>query len=123
MNPYKEIGEEKLHQMIDIFYNYVKNDDRMNHLFPGDWAETARKQKQFQTQFLGGPNLYIEEHGHPMMKVRHMPFVITEIERDAWLENISKAIDDVGLDANMKGYLMERYTMVAHHMQNSTVNE
>ncbi|AQL56571.1 globin [Abyssicoccus albus] len=123
MNPYKEIGEEKLHQMIDIFYNYVKNDDRMNHLFPGDWAETARKQKQFQTQFLGGPNLYIEEHGHPMMKARHMPFVITEIERDAWLENISKAIDDVGLDANMKGYLMERYTMVAHHMQNSTVNE
>lgn len=123
MNPYKEIGEEKLHQMIDIFYNYVKNDDRMNHLFPGDWAETARKQKQFQTQFLGGPNLYIEEHGHPMMKARHMPFAITEIERDAWLENISKAIDDVGLDANMKGYLMERYTMVAHHMQNSTVNE
>ena len=109
--------------MIDIFYNYVKNDDRMNHLFPGDWAETARKQKQFQTQFLGGPNLYIEEHGHPMMKARHMPFAITEIERDAWLENISKAIDDVGLDANMKGYLMERYTMVAHHMQNSTVNE
>ena len=33
-----------------------------------DFAETSRKQKQFLTQFLGGPNLYTEEHGHPMLK-------------------------------------------------------
>ncbi|KKK34027.1 globin [Salinicoccus sediminis] len=118
--PFKEIGEEKLYRMIDIFYSYVAEDDRMNFLFPDDLSETAYKQKLFQTQFLGGPNLYNQEYGHPMMKMRHMPFRITPHAKEAWLENMEKAMDDVGLDEAMREYLMARYTMTANHMVNST---
>lgn len=118
--PFKEIGEEKLYRMIDIFYSYVAEDDRMNFLFPDDLSETAYKQKLFQTQFLGGPNLYNQEYGHPMMKMRHMPFRITPHAKEAWLENMGKAMDDVGLDEAMREYLMARYTMTANHMVNST---
>lgn len=57
-----------LYDMIDYFYTLVEKDERLNHLFPGDFAETSRKQKQFLTQFLGGPNIYTEEHGHPMLR-------------------------------------------------------
>ena len=117
--PFKVIGSEKLYRMIDIFYSYVAEDERMNHLFPDDLTETAYKQKLFQTQFLGGPNLYIEEYGHPMLKMRHMPFRITPVARDAWLENMEKAMDDVELDAEMKEYLLKRYTMTANAMVNS----
>lgn len=117
--PYKQIGEEKLHRMIDIFYSYVAADDRMNFLFPDDLAETAYKQKLFQTQFLGGPNLYNQEYGHPMMKMRHMPFRITPKAKEAWLENMEKAMDDVELDEEFKSFLLARYTMTANHMVNS----
>lgn len=117
--PYKQIGEEKLHRMIDIFYSYVAVDDRMNFLFPDDLAETAYKQKLFQTQFLGGPNLYNQEYGHPMMKMRHMPFRITPKAKEAWLENMEKAMDDVELDEELKSFLLARYTMTANHMVNS----
>ena len=48
--------------------------------------------KTILTQFLGGPNIYTEEHGHPMLRKRHMAFTITEFERDAWLENMQTAI-------------------------------
>ena len=41
---------------------------QINHLFPGDFQETSRKQKQFLTQFLGGPNLYTAEHGHQCLR-------------------------------------------------------
>ena len=66
--PYDVIGEKALYDMIDYFYFLVENDQRINHLFPGDFKETSRKQKQFLTQFLGGPDLYTQEHGHPMLK-------------------------------------------------------
>lgn len=118
-NAYKEIGAKKLYEMVDRFYSYVKEDDRMNYIFPGDWEETAFKQKLFQTQFLGGPNLYIQEYGHPMMKMRHMPFRITPTARDAWLENMKKAMDDVGIEEELKNFIFARYEMTAKQMVNS----
>lgn len=116
---YKEIGEEKLHKMIDIFYDYVKNDDRINYLFPDDLTETAYKQKLFQTQFLGGPNLYNEKYGHPMLRARHMPFKISPAAGEAWLENMNQAILDVEIENELREYLMARYTLTAKHMVNS----
>lgn len=116
---YNEIGEEKLYKMIDIFYEYVKNDHRINHLFPDDLIETAYKQKLFQTQFLGGPNLYNEKYGHPMLRARHIPFKVTPAASEAWLENMNRAILDVGIDEELREYLMARYTLTAKHMVNS----
>ncbi|MCD8914373.1 truncated hemoglobin YjbI [Staphylococcus simulans] len=119
LTPYEVIGQERLYSMIDYFYSLVKQDDRINHLFPGDFAETSRKQKQFLTQFLGGPSLYTEEHGHPMLRMRHMDFRITPYERDAWLENMNKAIQHAELPAGVDEYLYERLRLTANHMVNS----
>ena len=41
--PYDVIGEKALYDMIDYFYFLVENDQRINHLFPGDFKETSRK--------------------------------------------------------------------------------
>ena len=117
--PYEIIGNEALYKMIDHFYYLVKRDDRINHLFPGDFEETSRKQKQFLTQFLGGPNLYTQEHGHPMLKKRHMDFIITNHERDAWLENMAHAIAHAQFPAGVGDYLYERLRLTANHMVNS----
>ena len=106
-------------EMIDYFYFLVENDQRINHLFPGDFKETSRKQKQFLTQFLGGPDLYTQEHGHPMLKKRHMAFRITTYERDAWLENMYKAINKAQFPAGVGEYLYERLCLTANHMVNS----
>ena len=110
---------EALYDMIDYFYFLVENDQRINHLFPGDFKETSRKQKQFLTQFLGGPDLYTQEHGHPMLKKRHMEFRITTYERDAWLENMYKAINKAQFPAGVGEYLYERLRLTANHMVNS----
>lgn len=116
--PYELITKEKLYAIIDTFYQYVEKDNRINHLFPGDFKETARKQKQFLTQFLGGPTLYSDEHGHPMMRARHMHFKIGQLEKEAWLENMTKAIDTHQLDSELRQYLLERLTLTAEHMVN-----
>ncbi|HJF68582.1 truncated hemoglobin YjbI [Staphylococcus kloosii] len=117
--PYEVIGAEALYDLIDNFYSLVAQDTRINHLFPTDLSETSRKQKQFLTQFLGGPNLYTQEHGHPMLKRRHLEFTITHFERDAWLENMHQAITNAQLPAGVGDYLYERLRLTANHMVNS----
>ncbi|MFF0674777.1 truncated hemoglobin YjbI [Staphylococcus xylosus] len=117
--PYEIIGQEALYDMIDYFYYLVEQDSRISHLFPGDFSETSRKQKQFLTQFLGGPNLYTQEHGHPMLKRRHLDFIITNHERDAWLENMYKAIQHADFPEGVGDYLYERLRLTANHMVNS----
>ncbi|GAA6823949.1 truncated hemoglobin [Staphylococcus sp. 18_1_E_LY] len=117
--PYDVIGAEALYDLIDNFYSLVAQDTRINHLFPTDLSETSRKQKQFLTQFLGGPNLYTQEHGHPMLKRRHLEFTITPFERDAWLENMHQAITNAQLPAGVGDYLYERLRLTANHMVNS----
>ncbi|MCE4955724.1 globin [Macrococcoides caseolyticum] len=115
---YERIGQDTLYEMIDIFYHYVARDTRINHLFPGDFEETARKQKQFLTQFLGGPTLYSDEHGHPMMRARHMHFEIGELEKNAWLENMYRAAHEVEMEDEVRNYLLQRLTLTAEHMKN-----
>ncbi|CAG9610471.1 Group 2 truncated hemoglobin YjbI [Pseudoneobacillus rhizosphaerae] len=72
--PYEAIGEEKLHRLVDAFYSRVSQHPDLAPIFPTGFNEIARKQKQFLTQYLGGPHLYTNEHGHPMMRARHLPF-------------------------------------------------
>ena len=117
--PYEIIGQDALYRMIDHFYALVEKDTRINHLFPGDFAETARKQKQFLTQFLGGPDLYTQEHGHPMLKKRHMPFVIDHDAKDAWLENMYTAIQTAQFPDGVGDYLYERLRLTANYMVNT----
>lgn len=116
--PYEEIGAEKLSKLIDVFYSKVAVHPDLHPIFPDDLTETARKQKQFMTQYLGGPNLYSDEHGHPMMKARHMPFPITPKRAEAWLSCMSAAMDEVQLDQKIRDFFFKRLVLTANHMVN-----
>lgn len=120
MTPYKALGgDEVLSKLVDTFYFHVANHTLLSDLFPEDLTETAYKQKQFLTQFLGGPSLYTEEFGHPMLRARHLPFPITEEHANAWLQCMEQALEDVQVDQTVRMYMMERLTLTAHHMVNT----
>ncbi len=121
--PYDEIGAEKLHLLVDTFYGNVAKHPLLIPIFPNDLSETARKQKQFLTQYLGGPNLYTEEHGHPMMKMRHNPFPITPERAQAWLSCMRDAMDTVGLEGKSRDTFYRRLELTANHMVNQTNHE
>ncbi|MDA3129130.1 globin [Aliibacillus thermotolerans] len=116
---YERIGEELLHRLVDQFYKNVKNDPDLSPIFPDDLTETARKQKQFLTQFLGGPPLYTEEHGHPMLRKRHLPFPITPTRAKAWLRCMERAMDEVNFHGPLRDVFYYRLTLTAQHMVNT----
>ncbi|WP_071459160.1 globin domain-containing protein [Bacillus massilinigeriensis] len=117
--PFEAIGEDQLHRLVDLFYGHVAQHPDLAPIFPDDLTETARKQKQFLTQYLGGPPLYTEEHGHPMLRARHLPFEITPKRAAAWLSCMEKAMDECGLHGNIRDYLFSRLVLTAQHMVNT----
>lgn len=121
--PYDEIGAERLSQLVDAFYARVAKHPKLKPIFPDDLTETARKQKQFMTQYLGGPNIYSEEHGHPRLKARHNPFPITPERAQAWLECMSEAMDEIGLTGKFRETFYNRLVLTAHHMVNEPDSE
>lgn len=121
--PYDQIGPETLSKLVDAFYKRVAEHPMLAPIFPDDLSETARKQKQFLTQYLGGPNLYSEEHGHPRLKMRHHPFPITPDRAQAWLECMSEAMDEVGLSGQFRETFFNRLVLTAHHMVNDYDSE
>ncbi len=122
MTPYDAIGEEKLSSLVDAFYKRVGAHPELIPIFPKDLTEVARKQKQFLTQFLGGPPLYTDEHGHPMMRARHLEHEITPRRAKAWLHCMSEAMDEVGLHGPVRDQFFYRLILTGNHMVNTPDN-
>jgi hemoglobin len=116
--PYESLGEDTLHLLVDTFYGLVAQHPDLAPIFPNDFTEIARKQKQFLTQYLGGPPLYTEEHGHPMMRARHLPFPITPARAKAWLSCMTQAMDQTGLEGPFRDEFYSRLYLTAQHMVN-----
>ena len=72
----------------------------------------------FLEQYWGGPTTYSEQRGHPRLRMRHGPFVIGEVERDAWLARMRDAMDSLELTAEQDETLLNYFTMAAQSMIN-----
>jgi hemoglobin len=120
--PYHLVGGSPfIDRLVDAFYNKVSQHPDLIPIFPDDLTETARVQKQFLSQFLGGPTLYSDEHGHPMLRARHMPFEITPKRADAWLSCMKAAMDEIDFhEEPLREQLFSRLTYTAQHMVNKT---
>ncbi|MFS0672014.1 globin [Ornithinibacillus sp. 179-J 7C1 HS] len=112
-------GYETVERLVTAFYKRVGNHPKLIPIFPEDLTETARKQTLFLTQFFGGPNLYTEERGAPMMRRRHLPFEITPSRRDAWLDCMEAALEEAQIEEPYRTAIFEKLTMTANHMMNT----
>jgi hemoglobin len=112
-------GSETLQRLIEAFYPKVQGHPLLGPLFPEDIEPIMEKQFMFLTQFFGGPALYSEQYGHPMMRARHMPFPITKEHADAWLSCMRLALKEVDLEAELQSIIIERLSAPAYHFINS----
>lgn len=112
------LGEENLRKLVDRFYDLVFENEQISRLFKTEKNEIKEKQRLFLTQFLGGPPLYSEIHGHPRMRARHMPHPITEEDAKAWLSCMWEAIDYLPVEDALKDELFDRFPSTAMFMVN-----
>jgi len=89
---YRSMGAENINQMIRDFYGHLEQSS-IRSLFPEDMTRAADKSAAFFVFLLGGPPIYQQQHGSPMMRKRHLPFRIDENARSVWLECFRKTLD------------------------------
>jgi len=117
---YKAIGGAgAIDRLVTAFYKRVGKHPKLTPIFPDDLTETAYKQRLFLTQFFGGPRLYDEERGHPMLRRRHLPFPITPSRKDAWLECMAEALREAEIEEPYRTVIFEKLSLTANHMMNT----
>ena len=73
---------------------------------------------KFFSGWLGGPDLFVQEFGHPMLRRRHFPFTIGQQERDQWMICMEHAMDDITIHPVLKDRLLKSLSDLATHMIN-----
>ena len=86
-------GQEFFDDLVDRFYDAVERDQRLRPLYPRDLRPSRRRLAGFLAQYWGGPPRYSETRGHPRLRMRHMPFAIGEVERQAWMEHMTASLE------------------------------
>src|ERR1039457_5020685 len=81
---YPLMGEENIFKMMSDFYKELEK-STIRPLFPPNMEEASQKSAKFFVQVLGGPPLYVIDHGPSRMRARHIPFEIDEAARQVWL--------------------------------------
>jgi hemoglobin len=116
-------GDEFFVALVDDFYRRVAADVLLRPLYPEDLTASRRHMALFLQQYWGGPGTYSEERGHPRLRMRHAPFVITEAERDAWVAHMAHALDAVvtarGVDPNVEARMLAYFHDAADFLVNA----
>ncbi|MCK5726957.1 MAG: group II truncated hemoglobin [Thiotrichaceae bacterium] len=119
---YTEIGgEETVQKLVDLFYNHMDSLPEVKEtrqLHAKSLKASRKKLFKFLSGWLGGPNLYIEEYGHPRLRQRHLPFKIAQRESDQWMLCMHKAIADMAFDPKFSQQLTDAFQQMADHMIN-----
>ncbi|HEX6076067.1 MAG TPA: globin [Micromonosporaceae bacterium] len=113
-------GTATFQKLVDEFYAGVANDPVLRPLYPDeDLGPAADRLRMFLEQYWGGPRTYSDQRGHPRLRMRHAPFVIGERERDAWLSQMRRAVDQLDLPEERSAELWDYLVRAAYFMVNS----
>ena len=113
-------GADTFRRLVAIFYAGVAEDPILRPLYPEeDLGPAEERFRMVLEQYWGGPRTYSDQRGHPRLRMRHAPFVIGPVQRDAWLARMRVAVDEIALPPEQEAVLWDYLVMAAHSMVNS----
>ena len=114
-------GESQVHALVDRFYDLMDLEPEYAALRAAHGTELVNareKLKMFLTGWMGGPQRYTEQFGHPRLRMRHMPFAIGIAERDQWVACMDQAMQETAVDDALRTRLKESFMQTADWMRN-----
>lgn len=117
-------GHDTFVALIKRFYQGVAADPPLRAIYPEeDLGPAEDRFRMFLEQYWGGPTTYSEQRGHPRLRMRHAPFVVTPAQRDRWLRHMRDAIDSIDLTPEQDLELWTYMQRAAQSMVNSFEDE
>ncbi len=124
--PFEQLGGiVGVRALVDRFYDLMDAESdfaELRALHPSTLDGSRDKFAWFLTGWLGGPDLYVERLGHPMLRARHLPYPIGICARDQWLTCMGLAMAEIGETGGFTTATQERlmisFANTADHMRN-----
>jgi hemoglobin len=124
-NPYEQIGgRDRVVALVERFYDVMEETEpalAALHQRDTDGRITRRSRDRFASflvGWLGGPDDYVRENGHPRLRLRHARAPIDVAMRDAWLRCMGAALDACAVPEPPRSFLHQRFAEVADFLRN-----
>jgi hemoglobin len=130
-SPYRELGgREVVLRLVERFYDIMEQTEpELTALHEVDAnGKISRRNRDrfalFLVGWLGGPDDYVQQNGHPRLRMRHGRVRVDVAMRDAWLRCMYAAMDELAasderaMTPALRGFLRQRFADVADFMRN-----
>jgi hemoglobin len=117
-------GADRVRAIVEIFYDFMSDHEpalaRLHACDPDGRVDRGSRDRfaLFLIGWLGGPQDYIEVHGHPRLRRRHAHLTVDEPMRDAWLRSMQAALDGEKVTGDVRTFLDGRLAEVADFLRN-----
>ncbi len=120
--PYDEIGgEAAVRALARRFYalmDALPNAAAARAIHPASLQNAESKLFEYLTGWLGGPPLFSDKHGPPMLRRRHLHAPIGPAEIEAWLACFRQAWSETVQNDAVTAHIYPQIERLARHMQN-----
>jgi len=115
-------GADAVHRLVKRFYalmHELPEAQHIRHMHPDDMARSEDSLFKFLSGWFGGPPLFMEERGHPRLRMRHAAFAITPQARDEWMLCMRQALQEQVRDTPLRESLEQAFAGMADHLINA----
>jgi hemoglobin len=113
------VGEEGFARLIAAFYQQVPGDDILGPMYPKDDLPGAEQRlRDYLIYRFGGPPKYIEERGHPRLRMRHIQFAVTQAARDRWIHLMDTALKQAAFPPDAEQHIRHFFEGMSTFMIN-----
>jgi hemoglobin len=117
-------GADRVRALVEKFYDVMSDREaalsRLHRCTPEGRVDRYSRDRfaLFLIGWLGGPQDYIAQHGHPRLRMRHARAPVDTAMRDAWLRCMTAAMDAEQVGGPVRAFLDARFAEVADAMRN-----
>ena len=117
-------GEEGVRAVVERFYDAMTElEPALARLHPCDERgyvvrESRDKFALFFIGWLGGPQDYIAQHGHPRLRMRHGHVPIDTPMARAWMRCMTHALAAQGIEPDVRDFLHTRLADLTMFLRN-----
>ncbi len=114
-------GESALRRLVSAYLAALETrpDARaLRALYPKSLAVYSERMTEYLTGWLGGPPVYLQKHGMPMLRERHVSLPIGSRERDMWMNCMRDAIEQTVAEPLLRERLEAAFWRLADAMRN-----
>ena len=124
--PFESLGgAARVRALVEDFYDAMERDEpALASLHErDDQGRISRAARDrfalFLVGWFGGPQDYVEQHGHPRLRMRHGRVPVHGVSRDAWLRCMQTALNRQRVEGEVRRFLDGRFAEVADFLRNA----